>query len=239
MDEAGPYQAIPQPGPSWQPVGTPARYPHEHVRQGTAKLLTLFHPATGAVRVKGVAHATNAVLHGWLEQELAEIVAALPPAPELPAAETRAAWAQWQAGLRIRITLLDDPPPLRMLLVRDNLAGHRTQACVVWLFEHGIMPLYTPLSGSWLNLTESIQRILVRRALAGQQPSSPEQIMQWLAEVAAAWNQHPTPFVWGGHRQVRRHRADQRRHPLGGSGGCTTTPIHRRNHSVTGYEHAK
>jgi len=28
------------------------------------------------------------------------------------------------------------------------------------LFEHGIMPLYTPLSGSWLNMTESIQRIL-------------------------------------------------------------------------------
>src|SRR5205823_629440 len=41
MDEAGPYQAIPQPGVRWQPVGRPARYPHEHVRHGTAKLLTL------------------------------------------------------------------------------------------------------------------------------------------------------------------------------------------------------
>src|SRR5438128_7495165 len=54
MDEAGPYQAIPQPGIHWQPVGRPARYPHEHVRHGTAKMLTLFHPATGQVRVKGV-----------------------------------------------------------------------------------------------------------------------------------------------------------------------------------------
>jgi hypothetical protein len=36
MDEAGPYQAIPQPGAHWQPVGRPARYPHEHVRHGTA-----------------------------------------------------------------------------------------------------------------------------------------------------------------------------------------------------------
>jgi hypothetical protein len=54
MDEAGPYQAIPQPGARWQPVGHPARYPHEHVRNGTAKLLTLSHPATGQVRVKGV-----------------------------------------------------------------------------------------------------------------------------------------------------------------------------------------
>jgi hypothetical protein len=53
-DEAGPYQAIPHPGSSWQPVGQPARYPHEYVRGGTAKRLTLFHPATGQVRVKGV-----------------------------------------------------------------------------------------------------------------------------------------------------------------------------------------
>jgi hypothetical protein len=28
-DEAGPYQAIPQPGTSWQPAGQPVRYPHE------------------------------------------------------------------------------------------------------------------------------------------------------------------------------------------------------------------
>jgi hypothetical protein len=35
-----------------------------------------------------------------------------------------------------------------MLLVMDNLAGHLTARFVVWSFEHGIMPLYTPLSGS-------------------------------------------------------------------------------------------
>jgi hypothetical protein len=53
-DEAGPFQTIPYPGQQWCPAGHPARYPHEHVRNGTAKLLTLFHPASGAVRVKGV-----------------------------------------------------------------------------------------------------------------------------------------------------------------------------------------
>jgi len=37
----------------------------------------------------------------------------------------------------------------------------------MWLCEHGIMPLYTPLGGSWLNMSESIQRILKRRALDG------------------------------------------------------------------------
>ncbi|CDH46685.1 transposase (fragment) [Candidatus Contendobacter odensis Run_B_J11] len=36
-DEAGPYQAIPQPGVSGQPMGQPARYPHEYLRGGTAK----------------------------------------------------------------------------------------------------------------------------------------------------------------------------------------------------------
>ena len=62
QDEAGPYQAIPQPGPSWQPTGEPAHRPHEYVRGGTAKLLTLFRPATGEVRAEPVEHATNAVL---------------------------------------------------------------------------------------------------------------------------------------------------------------------------------
>ena len=43
-DEAGPYQTVPYPGASWQPTGEPKRRPHEYVRQGTAKLLTLFPP---------------------------------------------------------------------------------------------------------------------------------------------------------------------------------------------------
>src|SRR5882762_6622221 len=64
-DEAGPYQAIPQPGASWQPEGHPATQPHEYERGGTAKLLTLFRPATGHLRAKGVISASNAVLHPW------------------------------------------------------------------------------------------------------------------------------------------------------------------------------
>jgi hypothetical protein len=63
QDEAGPYQAIPRPGASWAPVARPRRQPHEYIRGGTAKLLTLLRPATGAVRAKGVTSAPNAVLH--------------------------------------------------------------------------------------------------------------------------------------------------------------------------------
>jgi hypothetical protein len=91
MDEAGPYQAIPQPGMHWQPVGRPARYPHEHVRHGTAKLMTLFHPATGQVRVKGVTSCPNVVLHAWLEAELSSILDSLPAAIMLPEEDNRGA----------------------------------------------------------------------------------------------------------------------------------------------------
>ena len=54
-DEAGPFQTIPHPGPSWQPEGQPAQQPHEYIRNGTAKVLTLFHPADGAGVAGGVA----------------------------------------------------------------------------------------------------------------------------------------------------------------------------------------
>jgi hypothetical protein len=210
QDEAGPYQAIPQPGASWQPTGCPARQPHEYVRGGTAKLLTLFRPATGEVRGKGVTNAPNAVLHPWLQAELTQVLAALPPPPPAAARPPAAQWATW-LGHEPREPL----PPLRLLLIWDNLAGHLSWSIVQWLFRHGIMPLYTPLSGSWLNLAESVQRILVRRALAGQHPQTHQEVITWLEDTVAGWNAAPTAFVWDGKRRERRVRARQRR--LGGS----------------------
>jgi hypothetical protein len=229
-DQAGPFQTVPHPGPSWQPEGEPARQPHEYLRDGTAKVLTLFHPADGHVRVEGVTSCPNTVLHGWLKQELAAVLAAMPAPPARPTAslgESRERWERWQEGLTVKPTLLDVLPPLRMLLVLDNLAGHKTPEFVCWLFEHGIMPLYTPVGGSWLNMAESIQRILKRRALDGQHPTGVEQIMGWFEAVARHWNLAPTPFIWGGKRATRRRRQRERRHRLGGSGACTRTPLRR------------
>ena len=77
------------------------------------------------------------------------------------------------------------------------------------------MPLYTPLSGSSLNLAESIQRIIVRRALDGHRPQSQEELITRLDDTVAGWSADPTPFVWHGKRDERRQRAGQRR--LGGS----------------------
>jgi hypothetical protein len=211
QDEAGPYQAIPQPGASWEPVGQPLRQPHEYIRGGTAKLLTLFRPATGEVRAKGVTSAPNAVLHPWLRAELTQVLAALPPvtSPEQERPPL-ARWATW-LGHEPREPL----PPLRLLLIWDNLAGHLSWSIVRWLFRQGVMPLYTPLSGSWLNLAEAVQRILVRRALAGQHPQSADELIGWLEDTVAAWNADPTPFEWDGKRRERRVRARQRR--LGGA----------------------
>jgi transglutaminase-like putative cysteine protease len=64
---------------SWQPRGPPATQPHEYIRGGTTKILTLFHPATGQVRLQSAARGTNAVLHPWLRERLSAILAELPP----------------------------------------------------------------------------------------------------------------------------------------------------------------
>ena len=119
-------------------------------------------------------------------------------------------------------------PALRLLLVWDNLKGHLTPALVLWLFSHGGMALYTPLSGSWLNMAESIQRIIGRRALAGQYLQTAQQIIDALKATVRGWNHDPTPFHWGGKRQARRLRSLQRQHALVGSGACTRRPLRRR-----------
>jgi hypothetical protein len=241
-DQAGPFQTVPHPGPSWRPEGQPACQPHEYLRDGTAKVLTLFHPADGQVRVEGVTSCPNSVLHGWLKQELAAVLAAMPTPPAMPTAssgEVRGNWERWQAGLAIKPTLLAELPPLRMLLVLDNLAGHKTAEFVCWLFAHGIMPLYTPVGGSWLNMAESIQRILKRRALDGQHPTDVATIMGWFEAVARHWNAAPTPFEWGGHRAARRTRQRERRYRLGGSGACSRVKVGKGPPPSYGYGQAE
>jgi DDE superfamily endonuclease len=221
QDEAGPFQTVPQAGQSWEPVGKARCQPHEYERNGTAKLLTFFHPATGQVRAQGVPSAPNAVLHPWLHAELEQVLAEL-PAVTTPEAE-RLPLARWETWLgRPPRTVL---PALRLILIWDNRAGHLTPEMVLWLYHHGVLPLYTPLSGSWLNRAESLQRILKRRALDGQHPQTVEEIITDLEETVAGWNAAPTPFHWHGKRYARRQRARLRRHQrLAGSGAACSLP---------------
>jgi hypothetical protein len=117
---------------------------------------------------------------------------------------------------------------LRSIDHRNNLTGHKTPDLVLWLCAHGVMPLYAPVGGSWLNMAASIARVLKRRALDGQHPHSPAAIGSWFEQTAHRWNAQPTPFVWNGERRQRQRRSDgDQTHRLGGSGACTHQPIHR------------
>ncbi|MCJ7624217.1 MAG: hypothetical protein MUO76_11995 [Anaerolineaceae bacterium] len=80
-------------------------------------------------------------------------------------------------------------------------------------------------------MSESIQRIIKRRALDGQHPTHPEEIITWLEAVAQAWNRHPTPFMWGGKRAARRVRSHQL-HALSGSGAFTHYPVQRQRCTI-------
>lgn len=230
-DEAGPYGTVPYPGMSWQPEGEPARLPHEYSRDGTAKMMTLLHPKTGEVRVKGATNTRNETLHGWLKAELSDILATLPvSAPVTDPQANRDCWEGWREGLTVKATLSADLPPLRLLLVMDNLTGHKSPDWLIWCFHNGILPVYTPLGGSWLNMAESIQRILKRRALDGFHPQDVQSIIDRLEAVARGWNAHPTPFTWNGKRRERRTRLRAKRlHRVGGSGAATSRPVDRLN----------
>ena len=94
-----------------------------------------------------------------MKRELTAILKQCPPAPEVVPIGRR--WQDWD--IYPAADQLDRFfPPVRMLLIWDNLAGHKTTALVDWMLSQGILPLYTPLGGSWLNMAESVQRIIVR-----------------------------------------------------------------------------
>ena len=56
-------------------------------------------------------------------------------------AEQRPVWDGWQAGLKRKPSLSAELPPLRLILVWDNLVGHHTPDLLCWLFAHGVMPV--------------------------------------------------------------------------------------------------
>lgn len=218
-DEAGPYQTVPYAGQQWQPEQAPFTQPHEYIRNGTAKLLTLFQPDTGEVRVKGVTDSTNLTLHQWLKSQLIEILADQPlltPTAK-QTTENRTFWESWRQGLTVKATLSQILPQLRLILIMDNLVGHKNPEWLRWCFSQGVLPIYTPLAGSWLNMAESIQRLLKGRALNSTYPTTVAEIIDSLEAVARHWNVHPTPFIWAGKRKARRQRAYLKRHPVGAS----------------------
>ena len=225
MDEAGPYQAIPQPGTQWQPLVSQLGTRTSTCATAPPNCSPCFIPAPARCGSRACGTVPMRCYTPGSNSSYSPFWPACHQRQWCPKLTTAPPGNAGRLGLTSKPTLSADLPPLRLLLIMDNLAGHKTRAFVEWLFAHGVMPLYTPLSGSWLNMTESVQRIIIHRALDGTAPTSPEDIMTWLEETAGGWNADPTPFVWGGPRHARRQRAYRRRHPLGGSGACTHAPF--------------
>ena len=84
--------------------GHPLQQPREYGREGTAKLLTLFHPSDGQIFVKGVRRTTNVILHAWLSEQLLDILATLPPLKLGAAYVERLRWEMWRDGLLHTVT---------------------------------------------------------------------------------------------------------------------------------------
>src|SRR4029453_13394513 len=67
--------------------------------------------------------------------------------------------AVWRGALTRPFPLPHDLPPLRLLLVWDNLTGHKTPDLGLWLCANGVLPLYTPVAGGWLNMGEGLRGV--------------------------------------------------------------------------------
>ena len=127
---------------------------------------------------------------GFLKREPEAILKECPPAPtEVPEGRRGPDWDPFPAAEQLDRFY----PPLRLLLILDNLAGHYSHDLVRWSYEHGVGLLYTPCAGSWRNLAESVQRIIIRRALAGHHIYDVEILKDWLRDTIEGWNRHPTP----------------------------------------------
>jgi hypothetical protein len=46
-------------------------------------------------------------------------------------------------------------------------------------------------------MAESIQRVLKRRTMNGQHPTSTDEVIDRWESVAKRWNASPTPYLWG------------------------------------------
>jgi hypothetical protein len=118
--EAGPFPCKPGAGQHWHEPEQPLRQSPDYIRHGTANLLVLFHPATGAVRAQGVRQCPHTVLPPWLKAQFSAILTPLPPPAAVEAGLNQELWPRWQVGLQCRITLPQELPPLRRLGVRDT-----------------------------------------------------------------------------------------------------------------------
>ncbi len=85
-------------------------------------------------------------------------------------------------------------------------------------------------------MAESVQRILIRRAMERHHIYGIEILKDWLADTIEGWNRHPAPFIWGGKRHARCGWAYAPRHRQDGLGATTQYVLPRRIRSVRYYK---
>jgi len=82
-------------------------------------------------------------------------------------------------------------------VILDNSSTHKTPAVQAWLRQHPRIHFhFTPTGASWLNLVEAWFSILTRKSIRRGSFDTVRALIRHIERYLAAWNAHPTPFVW-------------------------------------------
>jgi len=175
VDEQGPIQWIPHPGPGWQSKQHPLRLAAHYPRPGSSKHIAAFCPHTGEVagsrletRVRGEE------LAAFIESTLRRLDAQYP--------DKRFA------------LVMDNLQVHKTELVQSKLRpyGDRVLVC------------YTPTSASWLNLIESWFSSLSRAVLRNSCPESHADVCRLIGSYVEAWRADPRAYHWPKQQRVPR-----------------------------------
>lgn len=82
-------------------------------------------------------------------------------------------------------------------VILDNSSTHTTPAVHEWLAAHPRVHFhFTPTGASWLNMVEAWFSILTRKSVRRGSFDTVRDLIQPIGRYLAAWNAHPTPFIW-------------------------------------------
>jgi transposase len=82
-------------------------------------------------------------------------------------------------------------------VILDNSSTHSTPAVHAWLAAHPRVHFhFTPTGASWLNMVEAWFSILTRKSVRRGSFDTVRALIRHIERYLAAWNAHPTPFVW-------------------------------------------
>jgi transposase len=82
-------------------------------------------------------------------------------------------------------------------VILDNSSTHTTPAVQTWLTTHPRVHFhFTPTGASWLNMVEAWFSVLTRKSVRRGSFDTVRALIRHIERYLAAWNAHPTPFVW-------------------------------------------